>query len=340
MNIRNTIQKLYKSNANALDTKNIIVKHDQINSQQIKYIRDEFASTKYNIPDIPHYLDRCNMKTTIHLGTIKIEMMYANIAANHLTTNQLTTNQLNTNQLINQLIKVIKRLYILTQIYAITKDIHYIFLPIDNARKFPESGKLVTPININGAYTYPRHNEVFIYRLEDYAKVMIHELLHHTIIESQTVWTPAQINNLKHAFNISKSSEFLPNEALVEVWATIYQLTFLSVEYNVPFSWFYERECDWARSQTSRLLYHQKTLNKEAIWTEKTNAFTYIVLKTIFLLNLGKFLEIHLPYNTPELYNFILEHKNIEKNQNIDKFKNTKMNNYKKSMRISLFGDL
>jgi len=46
-------------------------------------------------------------------------------------------------------------------------------------RSFPKKNKPVTPLNINGGYTYPCDSTcVFIYRAEDATRVLIHELFH------------------------------------------------------------------------------------------------------------------------------------------------------------------
>ena len=83
-----------------------------------------------------------------------------------------------------------------SKIFNINKEITYWFLPNEDNRSFPIEGNIVTPHSINGGYTYTTENDIYIYRYEDFCKVMIHELLHHSIIESNTTWTDDQINNL------------------------------------------------------------------------------------------------------------------------------------------------
>lgn len=327
--IRTNLKALQKQSTDKLRKLHIEIKKD-IPQEYIKYVHEELGNSKYTLDSVPNYLKKCDLYINISLYNIKIHVL------------------LNSRQFVPILLlkRVIKRLYIIAKIHSITKDIVYWFLPIEDKRYFPTQGIQVSPDSINGAYTYPTKNEVFIYRFEDFAKVMMHELLHHSIIESGSVWKDTHIQNFKHYFNISSGTAVLPNESLVELWATYYQLLFVSIEYCIPFKFLYAKECEWAVLQSRRLLKHQKTLNSKEIWAEKTNSFTYIILKTIFLVNLKEFLNIPLPYNTDTLYTFIMNRNN---GKSLYSFGDLKKNNGVErgaaagaamSMRISLFGDL
>jgi len=289
----------------------------KLTEDHIKYLYDELGNSQYSLQTLPKYLNSCNIFTTIQYGKVKINIV------------------MNCKQVLPILLlqRIIKRVNYIIEKYNIPKNIIYWFLPIEQIRNFPQKGNQVTPESINGGYTYVSDNKIFIYRLEDFAKVMLHELLHHSIIESGTVWTREQLDGLKHCFNISAATRLLPNEALVETWATYYQLQFVSNEYNIPFKLLYKKECEWAVKLSNNLLNHQRHLNDKAIWIEKTNSFTYIILKTIFLLNLEAFLKIPLPYKSEELYNFIIMHKN-------DIPTKVYKNSHFIPMRISLFGNL
>lgn len=277
------------------------------------YLKNELLSSRFTLSSLRDYIDGADTHIELEHFNIKMHVIY------------------HSSQFIPRLLlkRVINRLYLVSQQFQIHKNIIYWFLPIEENRLYPRDGTPVTPNSINGGYTYPRENEIFVYRYEDFAKVMIHELLHHSIIESKTEWTQAQLDNLRYYFNISKECKVLPNEALVETWATYLQLQFISKEYNIPFKKLYDLECQWGLQQSYRLLSHKNKLNKAGIWHEETNSFTYIVFKTILLVNLKKFLKIKMPYNSIDIYNFILKHRNIQvyKNKN-------------KSMRISLFGNI
>jgi len=290
--------------------------NQKLTEAHIKYLHNELGNSQYSLRIFPEYLHSCNIFKTIQYGKITINIVMKNKQVLPILLLQ----------------RVIKRLNYIIEKYNIPKNIIYWFLPIEQIRNFPQKGNQVTPESINGGYTIISDNKIFIYRLEDFAKVMLHELLHHTVIETGTVWTNEQLDNLKYNFNISAATKLLPNEALVETWATYYQLQFISKEYNIPFQLLYKKECEWAIKLSNNLLNHQKHLNKKAIWIEKTNSFTYIILKTIFLLNLDKFLQISLPYKSEELYDFIIMHKN---DIPLNTFESKNLH-----MRISLFGNL
>lgn len=61
--------------------------------------------------------------------------------------------------------------------------IRIFFIADESLRRFPEdgfNGGEIGPQNINGGYTYPclKNLDIFIYRIEDATRVLIHELLH------------------------------------------------------------------------------------------------------------------------------------------------------------------
>ena len=55
-------------------------------------------------------------------------------------------------------------------------------------RMFPPKNRKITPLNINGGYTYPCDNScIVIYRAEDATRVLIHELLHASCTDNTTL---------------------------------------------------------------------------------------------------------------------------------------------------------
>ena len=61
-----------------------------------------------------------------------------------------------------------------------TKPIKLILL-LSSAKKILVDDKILTPYHANSGFTFIKRNEIFIFRKEEFPKVIIHELLHHDI---------------------------------------------------------------------------------------------------------------------------------------------------------------
>jgi len=199
-------------------------------------------------------------------------------------------------------IRVMKRVHCCMEYLKISKPIEYWLVPTNALKRMPLHSRPITPNNMNGGYTYPSNRRVFIYRLEEAPKVLIHETLHHSKYDSQH-WPIKGIMELYKHFNIDLdgcpsecTTSLLPNEAVVEFWAELYHLMFLSYEYKIPFKVLVEKEREFAIYQASKLLKHQRTL-KNGVWRESSHAFSYIILRSILLFDYESITSIVAPYN-------------------------------------------
>ena len=240
------------------------------------------------------------------------------------------------------LLRIVKRLICLIKMFSIQKSYTIWLLPIPHNRFFP-NGSVVEPININGGYTYVNGTTIFVYRYEECAKVLLHELLHHTIFDSYGKWTSEQLNRVRKECNIDSSVELNVNEAIVEFWAVLFECLFISYEYSIPFDILIKKEQEWSYKQSYKLLKYQQKYFSE--WKENTNAYCYIVLKTALLLNLEEFLKISSPYSSEILTQFIISNVITLKNRistmnlkNVATKEKLKFEN--SSMRMTLFGDI
>jgi hypothetical protein len=150
--------------------------------------------------------------------------------------------------------------------------------------------------NINGGFTYPARNLIFVFRKEEFPKVFLHETLHHTRLDTHQKWNADDVNALYNFFRIDQTgcpldcdTQLTPNEAFVEAWANVYQLAFLTHEYRFSFDQMLKTEQRWACIQAKRLLRHQDAFFQS--WKEKTHAYSYIVIRSALLWNLDKFLK-------------------------------------------------
>lgn len=183
-------------------------------------------------------------------------------------------------------------------------------VPFDEMRRFPSHEK-VTPAHINGAYTYPAHNEVYIYRLEEFPKVALHEMCHHLPVHSNK-WNTESLEMIYTFFNISSKgcpmhchTNILPNEAVVEAWAIMHNCQCIAREYGISYDALLKAEVRHGMIQTKKLLQHQK--KHFPLWEEDTHSFSYIILRTILLFFKDDFIKMQTPYDTIKLSKFMID---------------------------------
>lgn len=288
---------------------------DYLNDIDAKILINNFykecINSKFgNIDKILNYIKKCN----------KVIKIYSNQTQNICFYLYFKNNN---NNSIFKLIKIYRRVLILSKIYNINKKINFHLALCKFKRYMPNKNEIFDCINFNGGFTTLTGNNIYIHRNCEYSKVILHELLHHiSIINDSTI----NINNnditrLKKNFNISINTILLPNESVIELWATLYNLIFISNEYNINYNLLYEKELNFSYNQLLKILNH----NKNKIWFEKTNIYCYFIFKYILLKNYKKFLKIQLPYNSKEFINFLINNaydikitKKYKKNNNLN----------------------
>lgn len=313
--LKKIIHDKYKYN-----TKDILINISELNDNNRKELLDTFLNSKFKIPEISDFIKKCSYK-----------IVFKNEKFNIL----LFDNDID-DLLVSRIKKICTRVNILYEYFNIKENLNIWILPVEIIKKFPKDGTEISEININGGFTYVNGNNIYIYRLEEFPKVIIHEVIHHTYIDTYNKWSFDQINYLKNIFNISTNSEFNPNESIVELWATLFHLLFISYELNISFEYLYKNELKWSFIQSNNLLSHKESLCNyyNCKWHEKTNAYSYIYIKTVLLYNLYKVINIEVNIDKLiKLIDITLKNKNFMKC--INKYK------YDKNiLRMTIYGDL
>ena len=166
-------------------------------------------------------------------------------------------------------------------------------VPIDIKRELPTSSRVcVKSEHINGGYTFIGLNQIYILRKEECPKVMLHEYLHQIQGNADQQWTGPILQELYQKWSISTercspdmltcSTMLRPNEAIVEFWAWIHQIQFISLEYSIPWIVLWNAEYDFVMGQIKKLIEHQKECSLDQQWREETHSFSYHVLKGFF----------------------------------------------------------
>jgi hypothetical protein len=261
-----------------------------ITEYNVNKIKDMFVSelktSRFCPAKIRDYAEKCNKYIHVSCGPITLHLLYVDTLHENLY----------------KILRTLKHCILIHNFFNMTEafNIYIMFSPY---KRYIYQNKPIDVININGGFTNPNENKIFIIRQEEYAKVIIHEMLHHVKSIHHDHWSVSDIAELKKTFNIAEQTVLIPNEAVVELWATLFFISFMSSEYNIKFKTLLQSELKHSLYQTSKIL--KKQGNNP--WTEYSNAYCYIVFKTILL---HAYINNILPDNTPhDITRYLILHK-------------------------------
>ncbi|QIG60084.1 hypothetical protein [Dishui Lake large algae virus 1] len=353
-NIANWLSKTKK----ALDTSYNSDKHvtvsirsfDNIKDKEKEDIRKELVDSSYGLSKekINAFLDVCHSIHEYTMGIVRISVI----------TNTVSSN------LAAQVKRSLYRANAIMDLFGggfgigSDKNIKIVLVPIKERRKKPNpTNKIVMPSHINGGYTYTveqgQDARIFIYRLEEWPKVMLHEIVHNIPKIQNIQWGDSDIRKMYKMFGIDNvgcpdacKTVLEPTEAVVEAWAIFLHTAFLCHETGSNFYELIKKEIVWNDHHTRWILEKQQN-GLGGIWREGTHAFSYIVLRGIILHNLNKFLGMRMPYSPTTLERLWEDgwkklRKNIMSARSEPGAKNKNKNENEKgnSMRMSVYGDL
>jgi hypothetical protein len=202
----------------------------------------------------------------------------------------------------NLLLRTVSRVAIIKNLYNIIKNFKFFIMMYPHRRYLPENSENFQAKHINGGFTIKNTNDIFIIRKENYDKVIIHELLHHTILDIDD-WSYYNIKMLKDKFNISKNCILLPSEAIIEAYACLLHIAFCAVENGYNFRKLLKLDHQHSLKIAKKIISFQ---NHKKVWYEETNIYCYTIIKSIIYLNFDKFLKINAHQN--DITNFILDY--------------------------------
>ena len=165
-------------------------------------------------------------------------------------------------------------------------------------KKLYKGDKVLTKKNVNSAVTYSckEHNEICVYRKEEFMKVLFHEVLHSLGMDNNEFYSFGFVSKMRDFFHV-KTTE-LYNEAYVEVFALNFYIMFLSIlskNKEQAFKKYQELiriETYFSIFQMVKILEHFSLSYSDILenynthlYKEETNAFAYYILKAILLYN-------------------------------------------------------
>lgn len=304
--------------------KNFIVSthHETVEKEYLQKLQHEFGDSKFTLDAIQGFLASCTRKSSYELEGIQFTILC----------------QKESKTIESKIILTLFRIKTICKLFHIQPKLKIVLLPIPEQRKKPTINEHVHPKHINGAYTYISEGTIYVYRLEEWPKVVLHEVLHNVPQLQRIAWTESHLSQLYTAFHIDRAgcpnacqTVLEPTEAVIEAWAIFLHTAFLSIEQGVDFCWLFNKELAWNDQQIRWVLHKQG----KGLWQESTHTFSYIVLRGILLHHMGELLQMKLPYSCDRLIQFLLQHWNPLK------LKIMKLP-YKKnrSLRMSRLGDL
>ena len=162
---------------------------------------------------------------------------------------------------------------------------------------------MIMSVNSHNTSTMPPV-ELFIWRKEEFEKVLVHELIHTLKLDFLTY--PEQLTkDILNYFNIPTDTQIRVGEAYVETWAVIINTILISKSVNNFFEHF-EKEVLFSLFQSSKIMHHfgYNCLNKckmsmirahvdirEGDLRQETSVFSYFILKTGILLHIHSFIK-------------------------------------------------
>jgi hypothetical protein len=176
----------------------------------------------------------------------------------------------------------------------------------DHKKELPDeiSGELIDREHANTAFTQAcpvGANRIYIYRKEEWFKVFIHETFHSFGMDFATM--PEKDTNAALFSIFPVSCDFRFYEAYTETWAEILNVLFLSICETADKSFYrletcLEEERIFSLFQAVKILRHQKIKYQDLLTTsggsryrEKTQAFSYYILRSIFMFSVNDFIE-------------------------------------------------
>jgi len=187
-------------------------------------------------------------------------------------------------------------------------------------KEFPDSNKVIDEMNVNSAFTYTcklnssGENEIYLFRKEEWFKVFIHETFHSFSLDFSMFEMEGNDSfdrNILKIFPLNIDLRFY--ETYCEMWAEILNVVYIVYgrEKNREHKFLIKRITQYLQyEQIFSLLQVSKILNSLQIsyrelyesthkakykrmtnYKEKTSVMSYYVLKSIFMLYFGEFIE-------------------------------------------------
>lgn len=236
----------------------------------------------------------------------------------------------------HKIVKYIEKIFVwLHTIHPYTKpncstDVNIFLFLTDFLKKLPEKKtELISEIHANTAFTtgcYSNKTDIFIFREEEWFKVLMHESFHNQGLDFLEMPQKPINTAIKKMFAVSLIDDVRLYESYCETWANFMCFMF-SVYYKTKpettrrerislLKDVVEKEIVFALYQCAKVLRFQDLHYSDFIkgsytiqkYNEKTQTFSYYIVKCILLYNINSFLEF-----CGKKLNFACNQENLQK---------------------------
>ena len=271
------LQQNIRNDAELLEMYNMIYNSHDDRSELVNIFYNNFQSI-----DIIQEIETHDLKNIeLKINNIRISLYYYD---DKMDIKEISYNIIKITLLIDKIAKVYN-------IYVSDYDI-IIFLGKNKKYLFNKK-KIITPMNINSGATLIS-SYVSLWRLEEYEKVLIHELLHYIGIDYHLFNNQDLNNKIQKIFKIDGINHI--NESYNECVASIINMCWKSIKYNLDIDNIIHIEKRFLIFQTNKIINFFDGNKGEDIFTieisQTTSALSYIIIKTILFLNINSILDL------------------------------------------------
>jgi hypothetical protein len=143
-------------------------------------------------------------------------------------------------------------------------------------KKMPEQNSIIDVPHVNSGFTDINEDYIFIWRLEEFEKVLIHEMIHFLDMEHRNYFNYNEsVENIHDNLNYS--------EAVTDFFAIIYHIIYINIITNISIKLLFEIELAFIKNQAQQINTHFKLKtwkqypNKQI--NQLTPAWSYYIVK-------------------------------------------------------------
>jgi hypothetical protein len=186
------------------------------------------------------------------------------------------------------------------------KIINIYFILSEFEKKLPDNNEILNASHVNSGFSDITYNYILIWRLEEFEKVTLHELIHLFDMDCRD-------QSITDKFNIIGEHRYY--EAITDFWAIFYYIIYISILTKIKIKLLLEIEVAFIKNQAMVLndffnfnSWTQNTINKTIIKQNSAGLSYYIIKYLIFMyiinynININYFLD-----NYDNFLNIILE---------------------------------
>jgi hypothetical protein len=314
LNIKNKIKKskllkdLFFEIINYFEILDIFKNKNKINFEESVINTSKLQQDPFIAPKIKqHILKEYRYSYKINY-TFKISNNLCSICMNYATIRKITVKDKKIISGLLMRIEIIKRYF--NNVNNLTLYIY----PTKFKKHFNKGVLGLFEINNGSRSNYSDTDDmILLWRKEELNKVLIHEVIHSVSYDKFIYDTDYVDNKIKTVLNILV--HISGNEIITELFANILNSMINIIEDNTihnhisnkklynNYLKIYNYELRFGLLQTAKILHHNGYNNMEQlernnihtkVFLQKTNIFSYYILKTALLNNLDKYLNIHL----------------------------------------------